>query len=251
MVGVVYLLSWVTGTSEVESQANAYRAQQKQRSGQGLSLGSGQGISLSASQKTLGPVKKPENSQDRLGLKSDVQSKTGLTVKTAVIRKSVLPAGILPVKKVQPVAAKPRFYIVKAGETLSDVAAAVYGEAHRQQWRRIHEANSYKVPNAHIVWPGLKLRIPSLGTSKPLAAPRKIALARSRTYTVMSGDTLSEISSKKLGTSKRWREILALNKGKLSSEYGLRVGMVLKLPAAAKPTDIRLPKSSADIWGQY
>ena len=245
MVAVVYLLHWVTGTSEVEEQAMAYRAQQKQQSGQGLGLGSGQGISLSVTQKTS---TKPDNAQDRFGLKRNVKDKTELTVKTAVTKKEVLPVKVLPIKKVQPVVLKPRFHIVKAGETLSDVAAAEYGEAHRQEWRRIHEANSYKMPNPDIIRPGLKLLIPSLGKSEAL--PRKSALVRTRTYTVMPGDTLSEISTKKLGTSRRWREILALNKDKLFSEYGLQAGMVLKLPAAARPTDIRLPKSVSDIYSR-
>ncbi len=47
----------------------------------------------------------------------------------------------------------------------------------------------------------------------------------------MAGDVLSTISSNKLGTARRWEEILELNKDQLSDEYGLRPGMVLKLPA--------------------
>ena len=250
MVAVVYLLHWVTGTSEVEEQAIAYRAQQEQQSGQGLGLGSGRGIPLSVTRTTPEPVKKssPVSALGAFGAKKDTGYKTGLTVKTPVTKKAVLPTAILPVKKASPAVVEPRFHIVKKGETLSDVAAAEYGETHRQEWRRIHEANSYKMPNPNIVWPGLKLLIPSMGKSGPLVSRKTSALVRSRTYTVVAGDTLSEISTKKLGTATRWREILALNKDKSISEYRLPVGTVLKLPAASKPTDIRLPKSASDIW---
>ncbi len=51
------------------------------------------------------------------------------------------------------------------------------------------------------------------------------------TYKVEHGDTLSEISFKTLGTSKRWREIQALN-GNLDPSQ-LKVDMVLNLPGGA------------------
>jgi nucleoid-associated protein YgaU len=52
--------------------------------------------------------------------------------------------------------------------------------------------------------------------------------ATSRTYTVVAGDTLSEISRKTLGTSKRADEIFALNK--LKDRNSIFVGMKLVLP---------------------
>ena len=64
--------------------------------------------------------------------------------------------------------------------------------------------------------------------------PVKAAGAAARTYTVQPGDTLSEISFKTLGTSKRWREIQALN-GNLDPSQ-LSVDMVLRLPSGATGT---------------
>lgn len=61
--------------------------------------------------------------------------------------------------------------------------------------------------------------------SKPAAKPAP------RTYTVKSGDTLGKIAQRHLGASKRWREILDLNKSKLDDENSIQVGMVLALPA--------------------
>ena len=44
-----------------------------------------------------------------------------------------------------------RFYVVKPGQTLSDIARIVYGPEYADEWRRIHQANKYKIPNAHVI----------------------------------------------------------------------------------------------------
>jgi len=59
-------------------------------------------------------------------------------------------------------------------------------------------------------------------------------------YVVASGDTLSGIALAALGSSKKWPELLELNKDKLPKPEALKVGMKLKLPAGAK-----LPSASA------
>jgi nucleoid-associated protein YgaU len=55
--------------------------------------------------------------------------------------------------------------------------------------------------------------------------------AAPRIYRVQEGDTLSKISQRELGTSKRWQEIYELNEDKLVNERSLKIGMELKLPA--------------------
>ena len=55
--------------------------------------------------------------------------------------------------------------------------------------------------------------------------------SESCTHTVAAGDTLGQISSDKLGTARRWREITALNPG--LKPNSLRIGQVLKLPCSA------------------
>lgn len=68
------------------------------------------------------------------------------------------------------------------------------------------------------------------------AAGRSPATARSGpssdscTHTVAAGDTLGQISSDRLGTAKRWREIAELNPG--LKPNALRIGSTLKLPCA-------------------
>jgi nucleoid-associated protein YgaU len=49
-------------------------------------------------------------------------------------------------------------YIVKAGDSLSKIAKHFYGDAGK--WKKIHAANSDKIPNPDLIHPGLQLTIP-------------------------------------------------------------------------------------------
>lgn len=77
-------------------------------------------------------------------------------------------------------------------------------------------------------------------TTTPPASPAAAAVAAapapasaangsgSRTYVVVSGDTLQRIAQRQLGSATRWRDIASLNG--LSNPNLLRPGQVLKLP---------------------
>ena len=65
---------------------------------------------------------------------------------------------------------------------------------------------------------------------RPNPGATSAAPAESCTHTVAAGDTLGQIASDKLGTAKRWREIIALNPGLKPDQ--LRVKSVLKLPCS-------------------
>jgi nucleoid-associated protein YgaU len=75
---------------------------------------------------------------------------------------------------------------------------------------------------------------PPPGRTAPSTPPRTgLAQAPATTeYVVQRGDTLGEISLKMLGTSRRWREILELNRSVIRDENALTVGTRLRLPAA-------------------
>jgi nucleoid-associated protein YgaU len=49
-------------------------------------------------------------------------------------------------------------YIVKKGDNLSKIAKHFYGDA--DKWKKIHAANSDKIPNPDLIHPGLQLTIP-------------------------------------------------------------------------------------------
>ena len=53
------------------------------------------------------------------------------------------------------------------------------------------------------------------------------------TYTVVSGDSLSKIAKKFFGNANRWHEIFDTNRDQISNPDMIRVGQVLKIPAAA------------------
>ena len=71
-------------------------------------------------------------------------------------------------------------------------------------------------------------------TGRPAVGSADTATGRAAseacTHAVVAGDTLGEISAAKLGTAKRWREIMAANPG--LKPNGLRIGSALKLPCS-------------------
>ena len=95
-----------------------------------------------------------------------------------------------PVVKPAP-AVKPGTYTVRAGDTLSGIAAA-----HGTTWQELQRING--IPDANKIYPGQVLKLP--GGGKP--APQK------RTYVVRSGDNLSAIAAR-YGTS--WQALAQKN----------------------------------------
>jgi nucleoid-associated protein YgaU len=55
--------------------------------------------------------------------------------------------------------------------------------------------------------------------------------ARSQTYTVEAGDTLSRIAQRHYGKASRWHAIFEANRDQLDDPDLIRPGQVLKLPA--------------------
>jgi nucleoid-associated protein YgaU len=49
-------------------------------------------------------------------------------------------------------------YVVKKGDNLSKIAKQFYGDPGK--WKKIHAANSDKIPNPDLIHPGLELTIP-------------------------------------------------------------------------------------------
>lgn len=113
-------------------------------------------------------------------------------------------------------------HTVAKGETLGDISATHYGTT--KHWRKIVEANPGLDPARLKI--GQEIQIPVVESAAPAAAA---AAGGADTYTVAKGDSYYTIAKKKLGSSSRWREIERLNN--VPAEE-LRVGMVIKLPAA-------------------
>ena len=119
-----------------------------------------------------------------------------------------------PAPKPKPAAPKPKpapapakTVTVKAGDTLSGIAAA-----HGTTWQELQRING--IPDANKIYPGQVLKLP--GGGKP--APAK------RTYVVRSGDNLSAIAAR-FGTS--WQALA--QKNGLSNPNLIFPGQVLRI----------------------
>lgn len=89
------------------------------------------------------------------------------------------------------------------------------------------ESPSRSRTNPNVAPPNVS---PSAAPSANSAAASDAAAALSRSYMVRKGDTLSEISQRELGSSRRWREIYELNRDRMRSPETLRDGTELRLP---------------------
>lgn len=124
-------------------------------------------------------------------------------------------------------------YTVREGDSLYRIAARTLGDGNR--WREIQQLNPDQVGTDGIINEGMKLKLPSSARVTAPATQRKSAPTKqaerksTKTYIVVPGDTLGEISVRLLGTSKRVDEFVTLNG--LDDANDIRVGMKLKVPA--------------------
>ena len=135
---------------------------------------------------------------------------------------------VAPLPLVEPPAApkiaETKTHTVAKDELLGDIALKYLGSA--KAWKKILEANPGVDPKNLKV--GQKLVIPASADKQ--ADPTVAITGGERSYTVKAGDTLYIIAKKELGSASRWKELEKLN-GVSSND--LRIGKVIKLPAAA------------------
>jgi nucleoid-associated protein YgaU len=117
---------------------------------------------------------------------------------------------------------------VVAGDTLSELASKHLGSA--SKWQELLEANRDQISDAQSLRVGMKLRLPGTADRAPAprAAPRKER--GGKTYTVRSGDNLTQIAEKTLGDGSRWDDVYQANRDRLKSPDRLVVGLELRIP---------------------
>ena len=116
-------------------------------------------------------------------------------------------------------------HVVQAGDDLWSLAERYYGNG--RQWRKIAAANPAVLTGGpDRLQVGWRLMIPDPDQAPP---------AGDRVITVRSGDTLSSLAERELGSSTRWTDIFRVNRAQLSDPDELAAGMRLALPEAKKP----------------
>jgi len=134
------------------------------------------------------------------------------------------PAAVAPPPLPEPKTEKTKTYVVKKGDTLSDIAEKFYGK--QKKWRLIAKANPKVDPNNLRV--GEKLTIPAATAKTQPAAPTP---SDKRIYQVKKGDTLYSIAKQVYGKGEKFRLILSANADLLKGDpKNLRPGMKLKIP---------------------
>jgi nucleoid-associated protein YgaU len=162
--------------------------------------------------------KKSEKKEHGKKLKSKVQTEDATAIEDNAAAESDSPSS--------------SSHTVREGETLYTIAKKYYGRG--ELWTIIARANSEVNPENMRL--GQKLTIPARkkavnsfeGITE--AETKKIDSKKFISYTVKSGDTLADIAEKHLGSPSKWKEILAVNKGRISSPRDLKVGQVLLIP---------------------
>lgn len=160
-------------------------------------------------------------------------------------------------------AASAREYTIRSGDTLSQIAQRELGT--KDRWRELVELNPGLDPKSLHV--GTKIRLsgggaspskpapsaaPKVASSKP-SAPSPRPASGGRSYTVRSGDTLSRIAQRELGSSRRWRELVELNPG--LDPARLLAGTKIRVPgeaaretrvASAAPAPTKAPTATSN-----
>ncbi len=170
-----------------------------------------------------------------------------------------IPAGLIPAPA--PLAAvvgvPAELYTLKDGETLYKICQTKYGNGNL--WKELADFNKSTISNPTKLRKGTTIRLPSAnvlrGESTPVAvatvlpAPQMLTLTNpaqqqvqqqvqqptqqpttTREYVVQKGDTLGSISTRELGTAKKWECIYEANRDRLKSPTDLKIGKSLRIP---------------------
>ena len=148
------------------------------------------------------------------------------------------------------VASAPHRYRVRPGQTLSSIAAEVYGDA--KLWKQIVNQNPGLRPEKLKV--GSELKLPDIAAVRPhppvvvraadvvladyqpilVPASGAPAVAAGTSYRVQEGDSLYKIARQRLGSGRMADELYALNRDAIGADpRRLHAGMVLRLPTSA------------------
>lgn len=170
-------------------------------------------------------IHQDRNGISEAGCSCDHNTRVGVTYLGN--RKSTLPTA--PPPKPAPAPAPVHTYTVKAGDTLSGIAAKLGFK----DWTVLYNANKAVIgPNPNVIRAGEVLTIPGTYVAPapaPAPKPAPKPAPAPRTYTVKSGDSLSGIAAH-YGLS--WQALYNANKAHIGPNPNMiHVGLVLTIPA--------------------
>lgn len=150
---------------------------------------------------------------------------------------------LIPVTPTSPSAQTLATHEVQPRESMMAIARRYYGDG--KLAKQLARFNNIDDPDT--VRAGAKLRLPTYeqltgrsaptGTPNVPAAPTRTAsnettspALRTTTYTIKPGETLSQIASKVMGSSKKWEELYSMNVDVIDDPDNVKAGTVLKVP---------------------
>jgi len=127
-----------------------------------------------------------------------------------------------------PTNANDQVHVVNKGESLRTICSKEYGDSGLANavalWNGLSSANKIEV-GQHIALP---TRSALIAAPAPALTPKVISAPQFGTYTVKSGDTLSQIAQQVCGSAKCTIELIELNKRTLPNPDRLQIGMKLR-----------------------
>jgi nucleoid-associated protein YgaU len=186
------------------------------------------GTSDAPTLKTTTPTQADSAAGDAPAVATNTQAASNSGDMPLVAVTPIAPTPTVSTPSTQPAGA--RLYTIKPGQTLSIIAAEIYGNS--RFYVAIKRANPDLDPK-HLK-PGMRITLPDISDVKPgehevLA----VGVSTGKTYKVQSGDTLYRISKNLYGSPKQAEAIYELNKDSIGADKArLRLGMVLRLPTA-------------------
>jgi nucleoid-associated protein YgaU len=124
-------------------------------------------------------------------------------------------------------------HTVQQGETLRTICSIYYGDSGLSsavaQWNRLDNPNTIE-NGQQIALPNRTALIAASFTDPQPSTKTNSSKTTMGKYTVKSGDTLSEISQKVMGTSKKTQVLIELNKDVMPNPDRIRPGMILQFP---------------------
>lgn len=133
-------------------------------------------------------------------------------------------------------------YTVKRGDSFPSIAQRLLGSSSHADAiaranpyvdpRRLKEGQPLRIPRdpSNVQGKVVEVALPEPAPQPAAPEPQPPPAPEPRTYTVRSGDTLSEIAAKTLGSSRHTRLLFEANRATLASPDDLKVGQTLIVP---------------------